>query len=99
MNKLADLMINNHSNRITEEQRGENARNASNYSEFIIHGMKSVSSVMFWAASNKNYSGERSKNDMENIALLIDVNMNLLEKLIEIECARSGTSHGVATHG
>ena len=94
MTNLADLMINNCSNRITKEQRRKNALNASSYSEFIIHGMKSVSSVMFWAASNKNYSSERSKNDMENIALLIDVNMNLLEKLIEIECAGSEASQG-----
>lgn len=85
MSNLEELLINNNSRRFTKQQREKNAQTASNHVDFIVHGMKSISSVMFWAASNKNYSGENSKSDMENIALLIDVNMQLLEKLLEIE--------------
>ena len=87
MPNLADLMISVDGKKLSEEEYKTHESNAGMGIDYIVTGIRSVANLMFWAASNDNYAD--AKSDMQNVGLLISANMEILEKMIEIESCAS----------
>lgn len=86
MPNLAELLISIDGRNLSEDEYKAHENNAGMGIEYIVSGMRSISNLMFWAASNDQYAD--AKSDMQNVGLLISANMEILEKMIEIEsCA------------
>lgn len=87
MPNLADLMISVDGKKLSKGEYKAHESNAGMGIEYIVTGIRSVANLMFWDASNDQYAD--AKSDMQNVGLLISANMEILEKMIEIEACAS----------
>ena len=87
MPNLADLMISVDGKKLSKDEYKAHESNAGMGIDYIVNGIRSVANLMFCAASNDHYAD--AKSDMQNVGLLISANMEILEKMIEIESCAS----------
>lgn len=85
MINIADLIIDTDGKKLTTSEYKKIANNAAAGIDYVLCGMKSIGSLMFWAAGNSDYDGQIVKVDMQNLGMLIEANAKFLERMLEVE--------------
>lgn len=89
MINIADLIINPDNMKLTNPEYKKIANDAAAGIDYVLCGMKSIGSIMFWAAGNSDYDGQMVKADMQNLGMLIEANAKFLERMLEVESSAS----------
>jgi len=85
MINIADLIIDADKKKLKKPEYQKIANDAAAGIDYVLCGMKSIGSIMFWAAGNSDYDGQMVKADMQNLGMLIEANAKFLERMLEVE--------------